>query len=72
MTNSIEWQLLDFQMWQESQDWKHDAPRYYANDLILKKILEHIKTNADDDEKFGAYVKVVLREYGRIDDGELS
>ncbi len=47
MTNSIEWQIMDYQMWAEAQDWKHDAPRYYANELRLKEIEKILTENAD-------------------------
>ena len=47
MTNSVEWLIMDYQMWAEAQDWKHDAPRYYANELRLKEIEKIIRENAD-------------------------
>ena len=47
MSNSVEWQIMDYQMWAEAQDWKHDAPRYYANELKLKEIEKIISENSD-------------------------
>ena len=59
MSNSIEWQILDFQMWAEAQDWKHDAPRYYAQELRLKKI-ENILTHVADPVKIATEVAKVM------------
>jgi len=47
MANSIEWHIMDFQMWQEAQEWKHDAPRYYAQELKLKAIEKILNENTD-------------------------
>lgn len=59
MSNSIEWQIMDYQMWAEAQDWKHDAPRYYANELRLKEI-EKILTNNANFEIIGIEVAKVM------------
>lgn len=63
MTNSIEWQIMDYQMWQEAQDWKHDAPRYYAQELRLKEIEKIINENSDPAEA-GLKIAKLLGYFG--------
>ena len=67
MTNSIEWHIMDYQMWAESQEWKHDAPRYYANELKLKEI-EKILNEKGDSSVIAVEVAKVMGFFEDDDD----
>lgn len=67
MANSIEWHIMDFEMWKEAQDWKHDAPRYYANDLRMKAIEKILNENTSF-EIIGVEVSKLMGFLGETDE----
>lgn len=67
MANSIEWHILDYQMWQEAQDWKHDAPRYYANDIRMRQIEKILNENTSF-EVIGVEVSKLMGFLGETDE----
>ena len=56
---------MDYQMWAESQEWKHDAPRYYANELKLKEI-EKILQQHSSLEMVGIEVAKLMGFFGDL------
>lgn len=45
---SLEKQIKDYQLWLEAQDFISDAPRYYANEMLLEQIVAIVRTQIDD------------------------
>ena len=63
MRMSIEKQIRDYQLWLDAQDFVADAPRYYANELILNRIAELLDVAESDDYEFVEQLEIAMLEY---------
>ena len=59
---SLEKQIKDYQLWLSAQDFVADAPRYYANEIIVDKIQE-LYDAAESESDFVSELAKVLIEY---------
>lgn len=62
MRMSIEKQIRDYKLWLDAQDFIADAPRYYANEIIIDKIQE-LYDAAESDSDFVSELAKVMIEF---------